>query len=125
MGSMGTRGCGRPACRRARRGNGGCECMVVVLSKFHVVGDMAGEGRHAFHERPHLVDDAPGFVRMEVLSPRDNPGEFWLWTYWADEESYRAWHRSHAYKQSQKGIPKGLKLIPRSAEIRVFEHVAD
>lgn len=99
--------------------------MVVVLSKFQVGGDMVEAVRRAFTERPHLVDDAPGFLRLEVLRPRDRPDEFWLWTYWADEESYRTWHRSHAYKESHKGIPKGLKLIPKSAEIRVFERVTD
>jgi heme-degrading monooxygenase HmoA len=99
--------------------------MVVVLSKFRVANGLAEEVRKAFVARPRLVDDAPGFVRMEVLTPRERPEEFWLWTYWADEGSYRAWHHSHEYKQSHKGIPKGLKLVPQSAEIRFFEHVAD
>ena len=71
------------------------------------------------------MDDAPGFLRLEVLSPRDQPDEIWLFTYWTDEESFRVWHRSHAYKESHRGIPKGLKVIPKSAAIRVLEHVAD
>jgi heme-degrading monooxygenase HmoA len=99
--------------------------MVVVLSKFSVVGGMAEAVRRAFAERPHLVDRAPGFLRMEVMSPRETPEEFWLWTYWADEESFRAWHHNHEYKQSHKGIPRGLKLVPKSTEIRFFEHVAN
>lgn len=99
--------------------------MVVVLSQFRVAEEMAGAVREAFRERPHLVDEAPGFVRLEVLSPREQPGEIWLFTYWRDEASFREWHRSHAYKESHRGIPKGLKVIPRSAAIRILEHVAD
>ncbi len=99
--------------------------MIVVLSQFRVDDAMAGAVRAAFVERPHLVDEAPGFIRLEVLSPRDQPGEIWLFTYWSDEASFRAWHRSHAYKESHRGIPKGMKVIPKTAAIRVLEHVAD
>lgn len=99
--------------------------MIVVLSQFRVAEEMAAATKAAFLERPHLVDDAPGFLRLEVLSPRDQPGEIWLMTYWTDEESFRVWHRSHAYKESHRGIPKGLKVVPGSVAIRVLEHVAD
>ena len=95
----------------------------VALSKFVVANGMMAEVKEAFRHRPHLVDDAPGFVNMEVMVPFDNLDELWLVTYWADEESYRVWHRSHEYHESHKGIPKGLKLVPRSAEIRLFEFI--
>ena len=96
---------------------------IVVVSRFEIANDMSDEVRTAFINRPHLVDDARGFVRMEVLSPRDNPDEIWLVTYWTDEESYRTWHRSHTYRDSHAGIPKGLKLVPRSTEIRFFDYI--
>jgi heme-degrading monooxygenase HmoA len=85
---------------------------------------MAPEVKEAFVNRPHLVDSAPGFVRMEVISPVDSPREIWLLTFWTDEESFRIWHHSHAYRDAHKGIPKGLKLVPKSAELRFFEHVS-
>jgi hypothetical protein len=34
-------------------------------------------------------------------------------------------HRSHDYHQSHSGIPKGLKLAPKSTEIRFFEVFAN
>ena len=95
----------------------------TALSRFVIANDMSEEVREAFRNRPHLVDDAPGFVRMDVLSPMDNAQEIWLITYWTDEESFKVWHHSHKYHQSHKGIPKGLKLVPKSVEIRYFEHV--
>lgn len=95
----------------------------VALSRFTVANGMEEEVKRAFHDRPHLVDDAPGFVRMEVLSPVDVPAEIWLLTWWSDEESFRAWHHSHLYRESHAGIPRGLKLVPGSTEIRSFRHV--
>ena len=99
--------------------------MYVVLSKFQVANGMEAEVKAAFVRRPHLVDHAPGFLRLEVLSPRDQPDEIWLWTYWEDEESFRTWHRSHQYHDSHAGIPKGLKLVPGSARILGFDHICD
>ena len=85
---------------------------------------MTDEVKAAFRNRPHFVDSAAGFRRMEVISPVDRPEEIWLITFWTDEESFRTWHRSHLYRDSHKGIPKGLKLVPGETEIRHFEHVA-
>ena len=98
--------------------------MFVALSKFTVANGMAPQIKEAFLNRPHLVDTALGFLRMDVISPVDNPDEIWLLTYWTDESSYKVWHRSHAYHDSHKGIPKGLKLVPKSAQVSFFEHVA-
>lgn len=96
----------------------------VALSKFVIANGMAAEVKRAFNERPHLVDTAPGYVRMDVISPLDRPEEVWLITYWLDAESFRVWHRSHEYHESHRGIPRGLKLIPGSAEVRHFEYVS-
>jgi heme-degrading monooxygenase HmoA len=93
---------------------------VGVLSRFVVANDMDAEVKQAFLLRPHLVDTAAGFVRMDVLSPEDMPNEIWLMTYWVDIASYRTWHKSHAYHESHAGIPKGLKLVPGSAALRIF-----
>lgn len=93
------------------------------MSHFAVANGMEAEVKEAFRNRPHLVDDAPGFLRMDVMSPIDTPQEIWLVTYWADEQSFRSWYRSHAFKASHEAMPKGLKLNPEFTEIRYFEHV--
>jgi heme oxygenase (mycobilin-producing) len=97
--------------------------VFVAMSRFAVANGMSGEVRQAFRDRPHLVDGAPGFLRMEVLTPRDDPDEFWLLTWWSDEESFQAWHRDHL-QESHRGIPKGLRLLPDRTRIRYFEQVA-
>lgn len=107
-----------------------CECPAaaggagfVAMSRFVIANGMEAEVKAAFRARPHLVDGAPGFVRLDVLSPCEAPGEIWIMTYWTDAESYRLWHRSHVYHDAHKGIPKGLKLVPGEQIVREFEHV--
>jgi heme-degrading monooxygenase HmoA len=97
--------------------------VFVALSKFVIANDKAAEVKEAFRRRPHLVDNQPGFMRLEVFSPLANPQEIWLMTYWTDAESFTLWHRSHLYQQAHKGIPKELKLMPGETEIRYFEHI--
>lgn len=97
--------------------------MFVALSQFTIANDMTEQVKDAFIKRPHLVEEAPGFLRLEVISPLDNTNEIWLLTYWRDEASFKTWHHSHLYHDSHKGIPRGLKLIPKSARLRFFEHI--
>ncbi len=99
--------------------------MIVVLSRFTIANDMAAEVQAAFRQRPHRVDDAPGFLGMEVMHPQGNPAEIWLFTRWRDTGSYEQWHRGHHYQASHVGIPKGLKLVPGSTEIRFFDVFAE
>lgn len=96
----------------------------VAVSRFVVANGMEDEVKAAFRARPHLVDRAAGFLRLDVLSPLESPNEIWIMTCWTDAASYRAWHRSHAYHDSHKGIPKGLKLVPGEQKIMEFEHVS-
>ena len=97
----------------------------VALSRFVVANGLEAEVKAAFRERPHLVDRAAGFVRMEVLCPLERPQEIWLVTHWRHADDYRAWHRGHAYRDSHRGIPKGLKLVGRETTIREFDVVCE
>lgn len=99
--------------------------MIIALSRFTIANGMIDEVRTAFSGRPHLVDQVIGFLGMEVMSPHDKPAEIWLVTRWRDEQSYRDWHHGHEYHESHKGIPKGLKLVPGSTEVRLFDVFAD
>lgn len=98
--------------------------MFVAISQFVIANEMDGAVKQAFRNRPHMVEAAPGFIRLDVLSPEENPKEIWLLTYWSDRKSFEAWHKSHLYRESHAGIPKGLKLIPKSTKMSFFEHVA-
>ena len=97
----------------------------LALSKFKVRNGRADDVRDAFLQRPHLVDQADGFVRMDVVSPTSDEAEFWLLTYWRDEASFRQWHHSHLYRESHAGVPQGLKLVPEATELLTFRYITD
>lgn len=98
--------------------------MFLAISRFSIANDMGKEVRDAFRLRPHLVDRVRGFIRMEVANPTDNDQEFWLLTWWQEEVDFQAWHRSHAYRDSHQGMPKGLKLDPERTKMMYFKVVA-
>lgn len=95
------------------------------MSRFVVANGMEESVRQAFIDRPHLVDQAAGFIRMNVLRPAESPAEFWLLTYWASETDYQRWHHSHSYHDSHAGIPAGLKLVPGTTQIRFLEQITE
>lgn len=109
--------------RRQHADNADTTVGFVALSRFEVREGWEHAVTEAFRSRPHLVDGAPGFVRLDVLRPHTTPTEFWLLTYWTDEASFAAWHRDHR-KQAHHAIPQGLKLVPGSARVDNFDHVA-
>ncbi|MES9887648.1 MAG: antibiotic biosynthesis monooxygenase [Candidatus Sedimenticola sp. 6PFRAG1] len=99
--------------------------MFIAMSRFEVANGLEDEVSRAFENRPHKVDSVPGFIRMEVLRPQDEPAQFWLLTWWTDEASWDNWYHSHQYKDSHKGMPEGLKLVPDKTRIWKMERVAE
>jgi heme-degrading monooxygenase HmoA len=100
--------------------------MFAVISKFTIDNkdNMTASVKNAYRERPHLVENAAGFVRLDVLSPVQNPDEIWLITYWTDQTSFQEWYRTHLYKEAHANIPAGLKLISDRTEMLFFEHIS-
>lgn len=96
----------------------------TAISKFEVRNNMEVEVRDAFKNRPHLVDDAPGFLGLQVLSPKENDAEFWLITHWESEEEFHHWHANHR-SEAHQGIPKGLKLVKRSWTLSYFDLITN
>ena len=84
---------------------------------------MEEEVKEAFINRPGLVEkNATGFKGLNVIRTKENPAEFWLITHRETEKDFHFWHKNHK-SESHKGIPKGLKLVKRSFELRYFEHI--
>ena len=79
--------------------------MFVAISTFKVANGLSDEIAQSFVDRSHLVDDADGFIRMDVIRGLTQSNMFRLITYWRDEQSYQKWHRSDAHKKSHRGIP--------------------
>ena len=97
--------------------------MVVVLSRFRVSNGMEAEVAAAFRERPRTVEQAPGFLWLEVFVDGSDPTLFYLLTRWTDLPSFEAWHHSPAHRDSHAFIPKGLKLDASWTHVCKLERV--
>jgi signal transduction histidine kinase/quinol monooxygenase YgiN len=71
---------------------------------------MEAEVERAFRERPRAVEDAPGFLWLEVCVDTADPAVFYLITRWTDLDAFERWHGSPDHRKSHELIPRGLKL---------------
>ena len=95
--------------------------MVLVISTFKVANGMEAQVRQAFLDRPRMVDDAPGFLGMEVLVDHHDGSIFHLLTRWTGEASFQSWHSGPIHRLAHHGIPKGLKLDPSHTIVRTCD----
>jgi len=98
--------------------------MIVVLSRFTIANDMAEEVRFAFRQQPQLVRSSRFSWHGGYESDRQSGGSM-AFTRCRDEQSYSDWHKGHEYLESQKGIPKELKLVPVCTEIKLMAVFAE
>ena len=99
--------------------------MFCAISRVTIGNHLAEEVREAFRSRADLVDGEPGFVSLEVMSPVDDAHEIGRMTHWLDEARHQSLHRGHSDHRSHAGIPRGLKLVPKSTVVRFFESFAN
>ena len=101
------------------------------MSRLRVPRDRAAELVAAFRDRAHLVDDADGFVELEVWqSDRDSDeqtSELIMVSRWRERESFAAYMRSAEHKQSHDRIDPGLDQaikLERLEHLSTYEVVA-
>ncbi len=97
--------------------------MFTAISCFEVKSGFEERVKQAFIDRPKQVENYQGFIRLDVISQIENVAEIWLLTHWESEERFKHWHKHHL-KESHIGIPKGLKLVPHSFKLRLFNHIS-
>lgn len=97
--------------------------MFVVESRFTIANDLVFEVKEAFRNRPRLIERVPGFIRLDVTSPIEQPEQICLTTFWEDELSFRRWHQSPGFREAHGAIPKGLKLVPEQTRISFSEFI--
>ncbi len=86
--------------------------MILALSRFKVANGLENSVARAFLNRPRLVEQAEGFLGIEVFTDSGDASVFHLSTRWTTKSAFRQWHSSEAHYASHQGIPKGLKLDP-------------
>lgn len=79
--------------------------MIVVANRIFVAEGMEEAFEQRFHGRAHLVDQAPGFIRNEVLRPLQAQAPYVVLTHWRDRESFEDWVKSPAFREAHQNTP--------------------
>lgn len=95
--------------------------MYVSLARLRVAADRADDLVAAFRQRAHLVDDADGFVNLEVWRSENDAAELIMVTRWRDRASFRTYMRSEAHDVSHGRIPPDLD---RAIKLERLEHLS-
>jgi heme-degrading monooxygenase HmoA len=78
--------------------------VIVVSNRIQVGKGHEAEFEKRFEGRARLVENMPGFVRLEILRPIK--GDYYIvLTHWKDEASFRAWTDSAEFKEAHSNRP--------------------
>jgi heme oxygenase (mycobilin-producing) len=102
--------------------------MYVSLSRLRVPEPDAPQLVEAFRSRVHLVDDADGFVDLQVWQSDHEAGEMLMVSRWRDRAAFTAYMKSEAHATSHQRIDPGLQLLiklERLEHLHTYEVVAE
>lgn len=105
--------------------------MSIVKINAITVPEGAGEElERRFAARKHAIDGQPGFEGFQLLRPVKGEDRYFVFTRWADEESYRAWwegagRAGHGESREGGDGEQPRKPVSQSAELLEFEVVLD
>ena len=102
--------------------------MYVSLSRLRVAPERADDLVAAFRNRAHLVDEAEGFVDLDVWHSDRDPAELIMVSRWRDRESFRAYMSSREHAVSHGRVPPDLDAaikLERLEHLHTYEVVAE
>ena len=94
--------------------------MYVSLSRLRVTRERAGEVAAAFRRRARLVEEADGFLDLQVWQSDRDAEEMIMVSRWRDRASFQAYMRSDAHAISHRRIPPDLE---RAIQLERLEHL--
>jgi heme oxygenase (mycobilin-producing) len=102
--------------------------MYISMSRLRVTADRSDALVAAFRRRAHLVDDADGFVDLQVWRSDRDPEEVVMVSRWRDRAAFTAYMRSAEHRVSHDRIPPSLEQairLERLDHLHTYEVVAE
>lgn len=102
--------------------------MYVSMSRLRIPVERADGLVSAFRARVRLVDDADGFVDLQVWQSDRDAGELMMVSRWRDRAAFTAYMRSADHQTSHDRIPPELKdaiKLERLEHLHTYEVVAE
>ena len=94
--------------------------MYVSLSRLRIDEARAPELVEAFRRRAHLVDEADGFVDLQVWRSDRDPAEVLMVSRWRDRDAFKAYMKSADHRRSHDRIPSDLD---DAIKLQALEHL--
>jgi heme-degrading monooxygenase HmoA len=102
--------------------------MYVSMSRLRVPAERAEALVGAFRRRVGVVDDADGFVDLQVWQSDRDEGELIMVSRWRDRDAFKAYMRSPAHRTSHERIDPDLQAaikLERLEHLHTYEVVAE
>jgi heme-degrading monooxygenase HmoA len=102
--------------------------MYVSLSRLSIRSELAPELVAAFRRRVRLVEEADGFIDLQVWQSDRDRGELVMVSRWRDRDSFKAYMRSDAHRASHDRIDPELGAaikLERLEHLHTYEVVAE
>jgi heme-degrading monooxygenase HmoA len=102
--------------------------LYVSLSRLHIPDERAPELVQAFRRRARLVEQADGFVDLQVWQADRDPGEIVMVSRWRDRDAFKAYMKSERHRISHKRIDPDLDRVirlERLEHLHTYEVVAE
>ena len=102
--------------------------MYVSMSRLRVPVERAAQLVTAFRSRVGLVDDADGFVDLQVWQCDRDEGELIMVSRWRDREAFKTYMRSAEHRVSHDRIDPDLQAaikLERLEHLHTYEVVAE
>jgi heme oxygenase (mycobilin-producing) len=94
--------------------------MYVSMSRLRIAPSRADELIAAFRNRARLVDDADGFIGLEVWQSDRDLGELIMVSRWRDRDAFKVYMKSESHRTSHARIDPGLD---REIKLEALEHL--
>jgi heme oxygenase (mycobilin-producing) len=102
--------------------------LYVSLSRLRIPDECATELIRAFRCRAHLVEEADGFVDLQVWQSDKDPGELVMVSRWRDRGAFKAYMKSERHRISHARIDPDLDRVirlERLEHLHTYEVVAE
>jgi len=96
----------------------------VVSSEVTISPESEGILERSFRERLRLVENAPGFQRLQIWRDVTRPGVFQMVSWWDNSDSFRRYIRSEEHRLSHERIPMEPDR-PRGTGVRRYVLLSD
>ncbi len=77
--------------------------MFVMMNRMKVPAEQRERFEQMFSTRARAVDRRPGFLKAEVLRPKEGD-EYIIMTHWESESAFEGWVGSDEYREGHKRV---------------------